>query len=162
MSQASRSGRSSPSRRPTSTAGTAGLLSSLRATMSTHLRSAAADAAGESPSASIGSFQLVTGGGLGRAEASAGAARSLLGAFVSGAGPGSPDSQAFSAGEEEEIRFSTGGDIHSAFEKLALGGDDGDGGDGVGLFVLTDLEAHCLIEIRANSGDIEIHRRLML
>ena len=99
---------------------------------------------------------------MGRAEASAGAARSLLGAFVSGAGPGSPDSQAFSAREEEEIRFSTGGDLHSAFEKLALGGDDGDGGDGVGLFVLTDLEAHCLIEIRANSGDIEIHRRLML
>ena len=88
---------------------------------------------------------------MGRAEASAGAARSLLGAFVSGAGPGSPDSQAFSAAEEEEIRFSTGGDIHSAFEKLALGGDDGDGGDGVSLFVLTDLEACCLGRVGTGS-----------
>ena len=44
--------------------GTAGLLSSLRDTMSTHLRSATADAAGESPSGSLSSFQMVTGGGV--------------------------------------------------------------------------------------------------
>ena len=99
MSQASRSGRTSPLRRATSTGGTAGLLSSLRDTMSTHLRSATADAAGESPSGSLSSFQMVTGG----AEASTAAARTLLGSFVPRTGPGSPDRRNSSTEEEEEI-----------------------------------------------------------
>ena len=154
MSQASRSGRTSPLRRATSTGGTAGLLSSLRDTMSTHLRSATADAAGESPSGSLSSFQMVTGGGLGVgvAEASTAAARTLLGSFVPRTGPGSPDRWNSSTEEEEEIMFSNGGDIRFAFESLGISDDAGEGGEGVGLFFLTDAEAYCLGRVGTATG----------
>ena len=84
-SQASLSGRPSPARRPSTTAGGAsgaassGLLASLRA-RTAGLRDGL-EAAGESPASSLGGSFVMTGGGI------AGTARTLLDAF-SGSGPG--------------------------------------------------------------------------
>ena len=136
------SGRSSPTRRGSSpsggTSGTApgasGLLASLRA-RTAGFRDSAAAAGGESPSGSLASSYVLTGGGI------ADTARTLFSSFSGG--PGDQGDMGGFEGFEEQVDF--GGEMTEGLlglESLTLGGAGGEG-DGLGLHHYQNLDAIC-------------------
>ena len=147
------SGRSSPTRRGSSPSGgtsgtapgTSGLLASLRA-RTAGFRDSAAAAGGESPSGSLASSYVLTGGGI------ADTARTLFSSFSGG--PGDQGDMGGFEGFEEQVDF--GGEMTEGLlglESLTLGGTGGEG-DGLGLYHYQNLDAICGGKVGSDEGRI--------